>query len=770
MHLFRKITCLTVAFLTLLIGLYLTSAPTQAVETSVYYFSIFASQPFVDTGVDFQAGDYIDFKTVVGYMIIPGMTVPWISTPGDPGCTAGPTYIIPGVYCYSLIARFGENNPFHVGFAANLYVAQSGRLYLAVNHPQPWGISQGTGSWNIRVIRNYSIPPAPPTPFLELPWDYTNKNMAFGDAALAINSYFDHEYPLLSAGLGEPSEALNTTTLYRGDFRTDFDYSSHDGYDYGMSAEVRLGDPVLAAASGCAYYRYTGGPDNTWAGGNEIHIIHNGTGQGYQTRYFHLLAENLITKETDPTKCVNVTQGQWIGNVGSTGHSTGPHLHFMVIQDKNHDGDFDDNIPDGVTDPFGWQSTLPDPWPGYTFNYNGLLRSGNQSYYLWLHPVPNLDPKLFTNGGVFQLEQYKLNFPSGATNQTLNLHTIIAPIQKISDAIVSLGTSFVVTATDLFGNSVNTFQQPFTLTIDFSDIDLTKYNQDTLKIYSSSDGSNWQPEVTTIDFTEKTASAQLNHLTQFALFAEKLDAVPPQTTIYYNGITPPPAQLAPPVNISLAATDSSQVAYSLYRFDDGDWQEYAAPFTAESAGLHTLEYYSVDTADNIETIKSETFTIVTDTIPPETSWIYDRVANDVAFTGLDEHLERLETTPLGENLYQMTVTDTYANTFRITYKKQLQPAKLKLEITDISYNNQAVSPLIPTRLYVENRSDTSGVLKRTSQSWVVWDQTKVKIEYNADLDQSRITKLENGQETVETKPGFVPLQITTNQGMLNFSY
>src|SRR5690606_28615597 len=37
----------------------------------------------------------------------------------------------------------------------------------------------------------------PVEPFLELPWDYESKNMSFTEAALAINAYFDHEYPLL---------------------------------------------------------------------------------------------------------------------------------------------------------------------------------------------------------------------------------------------------------------------------------------------------------------------------------------------------------------------------------------------------------------------------------------------------------------------------------------------------------------------------------------------------------------------------------------------
>jgi murein DD-endopeptidase MepM/ murein hydrolase activator NlpD len=45
---------------------------------------------------------------------------------------------------------------------------------------------------------------------------------------------------------------------------------------------------------------------------------------GYQTRYAHL--DKILVKEGD-----RVTRGQLIGEVGSTGGSTGPHLHYEVI-------------------------------------------------------------------------------------------------------------------------------------------------------------------------------------------------------------------------------------------------------------------------------------------------------------------------------------------------------------------------------------------------------------------------------------------------------
>ena len=55
--------------------------------------------------------------------------------------------------------------------------------------------------------------------------------------------------------------------------------------------------------------------------GNVIEIDH---GNGFKTKYAHL--NKMYVKQGD-----RVLQGQAIGEVGSTGRSTGPHLHYEVI-------------------------------------------------------------------------------------------------------------------------------------------------------------------------------------------------------------------------------------------------------------------------------------------------------------------------------------------------------------------------------------------------------------------------------------------------------
>lgn len=85
----------------------------------------------------------------------------------------------------------------------------------------------------------------------------------------------------------------------------------HNGVDYAAST----GTPVWAAASGVV----------TWAGerganGNLVSIRHDG---GYESFYAHL---SRIARGIE--RDVRVDQRQIIGAVGSTGRSTGPHLHF----------------------------------------------------------------------------------------------------------------------------------------------------------------------------------------------------------------------------------------------------------------------------------------------------------------------------------------------------------------------------------------------------------------------------------------------------------
>ncbi len=83
----------------------------------------------------------------------------------------------------------------------------------------------------------------------------------------------------------------------------------------GLDLTAKLGDPIAAAAPGKVEHA---GPAGTY--GNLVIVRHE---NGYQTRYAHMSAVGVKVGE-------QVTTGQQLGNVGSTGLSDGPHLHFEV--------------------------------------------------------------------------------------------------------------------------------------------------------------------------------------------------------------------------------------------------------------------------------------------------------------------------------------------------------------------------------------------------------------------------------------------------------
>jgi len=92
----------------------------------------------------------------------------------------------------------------------------------------------------------------------------------------------------------------------------------HDGTDFGAGC----GTPIRAAASGRVTDKYYNG-----GYGNRLFISHGVIdGSSITTVYNHLSRYKVRAGE-------RVTRGEIIGYVGTTGYSTGCHLHFMVYQD-----------------------------------------------------------------------------------------------------------------------------------------------------------------------------------------------------------------------------------------------------------------------------------------------------------------------------------------------------------------------------------------------------------------------------------------------------
>ena len=115
----------------------------------------------------------------------------------------------------------------------------------------------------------------------------------------------DHNKVHLSSGFG-----YRTDPVFGGG-------EAHGGQD--MAAAT--GTPVYATGDGVvtmAEFKSNGY-------GNQIVIDH---GYGYQTRYAHLSAISVSVG-------MKVKRGEQLGNVGSTGKSTGPHLHYEVVYRGN---------------------------------------------------------------------------------------------------------------------------------------------------------------------------------------------------------------------------------------------------------------------------------------------------------------------------------------------------------------------------------------------------------------------------------------------------
>ncbi|MPW20984.1 peptidoglycan DD-metalloendopeptidase family protein [Paraburkholderia sp. CNPSo 3157] len=93
-------------------------------------------------------------------------------------------------------------------------------------------------------------------------------------------------------------------------------FTHHLSFHPGVDLVAMAGTPILAAAGGRVIHA---GPENGY--GNAVEIDH---GNGLITRYGH--ASRLDVQEGDL-----VLPRQHIADIGSTGRSTGPHLHFEVL-------------------------------------------------------------------------------------------------------------------------------------------------------------------------------------------------------------------------------------------------------------------------------------------------------------------------------------------------------------------------------------------------------------------------------------------------------
>ena len=116
------------------------------------------------------------------------------------------------------------------------------------------------------------------------------------------NGYFTH-----------PCPGMSYQSSYFGEVRSSIgDYTPHKGHDYAAPR----GTPIYAAAAGTVLIA-----GYSSSAGNWVVISH---GNGLTTKYMHMFERPYVSAGD------KVVKGQHIGGVGTTGQSTGNHLHFQV--------------------------------------------------------------------------------------------------------------------------------------------------------------------------------------------------------------------------------------------------------------------------------------------------------------------------------------------------------------------------------------------------------------------------------------------------------
>ncbi|WP_250257846.1 M23 family metallopeptidase [Dermabacter sp. Marseille-Q3180] len=162
-----------------------------------------------------------------------------------------------------------------------------------------------------------------------LPAAVQSDQISYADTAIEGNLEAEVEQTEVeAAGLGEvagdgewqkPTPGAPITSPFGYRVHPTLGYRKmHDGVDFGANC----GTPVYAAESGTV--KISGYKSS--ASGNAVVLDH---GNGVETEYFHLSAESVNVGDT-------VTKGQQVGNVGSTGRSTGCHLHFGLKKGEGH--------------------------------------------------------------------------------------------------------------------------------------------------------------------------------------------------------------------------------------------------------------------------------------------------------------------------------------------------------------------------------------------------------------------------------------------------
>ena len=219
-----------------------------------------------------------------------------------------------------------------------------------------------------------------------------------------VSNVFDHEFPVycndwpvdcteldyaqytLSSPHVITSEILHNNGIHYEDTNTDpYGYSGHDGVDYAYAY-----DYVLATHNGTVIEAGWDTPNHTLFG---LLVRMMTEDEQYITIYGHM--NTLMVKTGE-----EISSGTVLGISGNTGNSSGPHLHFTLLNALKRS--------DNKINPYGWLSASQDPWGNLQPSINHwasfpnisnstIYSSGVPIIYPTGSPDPRLTPAIFSS-------------------------------------------------------------------------------------------------------------------------------------------------------------------------------------------------------------------------------------------------------------------------------------------------------------------------------------------------------------------------------------
>lgn len=231
-----------------------------------------------------------------------------------------------------------------------------------------------------QTVAPFLYPPYPGSASVESVFDHSSPNYTFDNKIVVYSGAVANKNCPSPAPAGTPPPQAGVCNAGGGGYWSyslgDWVwYDGHDGIDYGISYR-----PVYAAADADqVVYAGWWDPQNHKVNlGIYVRLHHS---NGYNTFYGHMSA--VAVQPCGTAGCASVPHGEMIGISGTTGNSSGPHLHLLV---RNPAGK--------SVDPYGWKGNYTDPWPN------------NQPESLWV-----AYPSVVYNGAHLYPSGSALNFP-----------------------------------------------------------------------------------------------------------------------------------------------------------------------------------------------------------------------------------------------------------------------------------------------------------------------------------------------------------------------